>query len=450
MAMKNLSIFNQCSASALIKISIILTFLIRMSTSIIGKDLYTHKENATIQLAVGSLNSIKTQIPFDYYYLDICPPEKLVLEPDNLGEILTGDRSYYSKYQFKIGQNEYCQELCVKKINTVDVNLFKWMINRNYTVNWYADKLPAGLKFENEEKVDVHYLSGVPIGYQEKAIEDVDTIIYNHLTFTIQIHKEQAGKGITENLYTIVGFNIQPFSIHQNGETGKKCSPDKENFNKNFRTEKQKVDVGEILFTYDVIFEMSNLTFSSRWDHYLHIHNDSIHWFSLINSSLIIVIFSFIVLHIFMRALKKDIEIYNSRVSGDEFIDEFGWKQVCNDVFRRPANRMLFSTLIGTGVQLFSMSAYSLLFASLGFLNPEKRGALLMIMILLFVFMGVFAGYYSTRFYKMFQGKDWLKNAFLTAFLYPALAFSVFFVINFMFWLEGSSAAVRFLYINYI
>jgi transmembrane 9 superfamily protein 2/4 len=135
-------------------------------------------------------------------------------------------------------------------------------------------------------------------------------------------------------------------------------------------------------------------------------------------------------------------------VSGDEFIDEFGWKQVCNDVFRRPANRMLFSTLIGTGVQLFSMSAYSLLFASLGFLNPEKRGALLMIMILLFVFMGVFAGYYSTRFYKMFQGKDWLKNAFLTAFLYPALAFSVFFVINFMFWLEGSSAAVRFLYIN--
>ncbi len=144
-----------------------------------------------------------------------------------------------------------------------------------------------------------------------------------------------------------------------------------------------------------------------------------------------------------MRALKKDIEIYNSRVTGEEFLDEFGWKQVCNDVFRKPANRMLLCALVGTGVQLLAMAAYSLLFASLGFLNPEKRGAILMIMILLFVFMGIFAGYYSTRFYKMFQGKEWLKNAIITAFLYPGLAFTIFFVINFMFWLEGSSAAVR-------
>jgi len=434
--------YAKTNAPFLIKIALFCLFLIlKISGSLIVKDFYTHKENASIQLTVGSMNSIETQIPFEYYYLDICPPEKVLLEPDNLGEILTGDRSYYSKYEFNIGQSEYCQELCEKKLNKMNVNLIQWMIKRNYTVNWYADKLPAGLKFENGEKVDVHYLSGVPLGYQQHAVDGDDTIFYNHLTFTILIHKESGGKD-SENLYTIVGFNIQPFSIHQNKEIGKKCSLNKENFNKNFRTEKQKLEEGDILFTYDVIFETSNVPFSSRWDHYLHIHNDNIHWFSLINSSLVIVILSFTILHIFMRALKKDIEIYNTRVTGEEFIDEYGWKQVCNDVFRKPVNRMLLCAIVGTGVQLFSMSAYSLLFASLGFLNPDKRGAILMIMVLLFVFMGVFAGYYSTRFYKMMHGKEWLKNAFLTAFLYPALAFSIFFIINILFWLERSSAAV--------
>jgi len=437
------SIFKKFSALLLIKLVLIFSFLFcQIHNSLLVNDLYTHKANATIQLTVGSMNSIETQIPFDYYYINICRPETLVLEPDNLGEILTGDRSYYTKYEFKVGETEYCQDVCVKKITYLDINLMHWMIKRNYTVNWYVDKLPAGLKNEMGEKVDVHYLSGIPLGYYTELSPGREEIyIYNHLTFTIQIHKEQVSKG-SESLYSIVGFNIQPFSIHQDSEHGKKCSTDKENFNKNFRTEKQKLELGEVLFTYDIVFEYSNVPFSSRWDHYLHIHNDSIHWFSLINSSLIIVIFSAIVLHIFMRALKKDIEIYNTRVTGEEFIDEFGWKQVSNDVFRKPSYRMFLCAIVGTGVQLFSMATYSLLFASLGFLNPEKRGSLLMIMIFLFVFMGVFAGYFSSRFYKMFNGTDWLKNAFLTAFLYPAIAFSIFFVMNFLFWLEGSSAAV--------
>ena len=79
--------------------------------------------------------------------------------------------------------------------------------------------------------------------------------------------------------------------------------------------------------------------------------------------------------------MKRDIDIYNTRVTGEDFIDEFGWKQVCNDVFRSPRYTMLLSSLIGTGIQLFFMVTYTLVFASIGFLTPEKRGALLMIMI---------------------------------------------------------------------
>jgi len=40
-------------------------------------------------------------------------------------------------------------------------------------------------------------------------------------------------------------------------------------------------------------------------------------------------------------------------VTGEEFLDEFGWKQVSGDVFRKPRNPMLLSCFLGTGVQVF-------------------------------------------------------------------------------------------------
>ncbi len=91
------------------------------------------------------------------------------------------------------------------------------------------------------------------------------------------------------------------------------------------------------------------------------------------------------------------------------------------------------------------MSVYTLIFSWIGFLTPENRGSILTVVVLLFVFMGVFSGYYSARFYKMFEGEKWLKNALLTAIIYPSLSFSVFFIINLFLWAEGSSAAVPFI-----
>lgn len=91
-----------------------------------------------------------------------------------------------------------------------------------------------------------------------------------------------------------------------------KCATNKENYNLNFYdVEKQKLK-NKVIFTYDVVFELSDVSFSSRWDHYLHIDSDKIHWYNLINSSLIIIITSSIVVYIFMRAVKREIEVYNT------------------------------------------------------------------------------------------------------------------------------------------
>lgn len=91
------------------------------------------------------------------------------------------------------------------------------------------------------------------------------------------------------------------------------------------------------------------------------------------------------------------------------------------------------------------MSFLTLIFASLGFLSPAHRGGLLTTMILLFVFMGAWAGYASARVYKMFGGEKWKRNTVGTALFFPGLCFGVFFAINLSLYFEDSSAAVSFL-----
>lgn len=49
------------------------------------------------------------------------------------------------------------------------------------------------------------------------------------------------------------------------------------------------------------------------------------------------------------------------------------------------------------------MAVVTMIFAVLGFLSPANRGGLMTAVLLLFVFMGVFAGYSSARLYKLFK-----------------------------------------------
>lgn len=108
---------------------------------------------------------------------------------------------------------------------------------------------------------------------------------------------------------------------------------------------------------------------------------------------------------------------------------------------------ILFSALsvfVGSGVQLFFMTVATLSFAMLGLLSPDNRGSLGTGLVFLFVFMGSFAGYYSSRTYKLFRGTDWNRNTTLTAFFFPSVVFAVFFIINIALFYQGSSGALPF------
>ncbi|XP_022883608.1 transmembrane 9 superfamily member 7-like [Olea europaea var. sylvestris] len=104
----------------------------------------------------------------------------------------------------------------------------------------------------------------------------------------------------------------------------------------------------------------------------------------------------------------------------------------------------LLCVYVGTGVQILVMTLVTMMFALLGFLSPSNRGGLMTAMVLLWVFMGLFAGYSSARLYKMFKGTEWKRNTLKTAFMFPGILFAVFFVLNALIWGEKSSGAVPF------
>lgn len=52
-----------------------------------------------LKVKVNKLASVKTQLPYAYYSLPYCKPDKIVDSAENLGEVLRGDRIENSPYE---------------------------------------------------------------------------------------------------------------------------------------------------------------------------------------------------------------------------------------------------------------------------------------------------------------------------------------------------------------
>lgn len=96
-------------------------------------------------------------------------------------------------------------------------------------------------------------------------------------------------------------------------------------------------------------WEPSTITWDSRWDVYLHGNpDDEIHYFSIVNSLMIVLFLTGVVAMIMLRTLRKDISSYNDMQTLEEAQEESGWKLVHGDVFRPPSfSPMLLSVLSG-------------------------------------------------------------------------------------------------------
>ncbi|CAN0092182.1 unnamed protein product, partial [Discosporangium mesarthrocarpum] len=169
---------------------------------------------------------------------------------------------------------------------------------------------------------------------------------------------------------------------------------------------------GEVLFTYDVVWDEVNMPWTQRWDIYLNSsqgQDSKIHWFSIMNSCVIVLFLTMLVAMILIRALRKDIQRYNAETVEDAK-EESGWKLVHGDVLRPPLSYpVLFAVCVGTGVQLLCTMFLVIFFSTLGLVSPARRGNMVTVAILLFVLMGGFSGYNAARLHRRFRGTSWLK-----------------------------------------
>ena len=426
---------------------------------------YTYKPGEEVELKVNHLTSTTTQLSYDYYKLGFCQPKGgIVNAAENLGEVLTGNRIENSPYELRMFEEAKCKILCRKTYSDEEIADFVAKVEEDYNVNFLVDNLPAATRVTvpNTQSSYVTYDKGFRLGGLIKTTgagdKPMEVFLNNHVRITVSYHQPSSDSEDAR----VVGLEIEPFSINHEAQLPKNTKWDDEHppalcqtelaheFRGNYPMKIGGKNSKSVVWTYDVRWVYSDVKWASRWDVYLQsgtADTADVHWFSIINSILIVVFLSGMVAMILVRALHKDITRYNRVLTEEEKADELeetGWKLVHGDVFRAPPLPMLFSVTVGSGIQTFGMGLVTLFFAALGFLSPANRGALMIAVLLIFVFMGAFAGYGSARTYKTFDGKAWQRVTLLTAFFYPGVVGLILFILNLIVWAEGTTQAVPF------
>ncbi|KAJ3677572.1 hypothetical protein LUZ60_003296 [Juncus effusus] len=451
-------------------LSITLSLLILSPTNnafyLPGSYMHTYSQGESIFAKVNSLTSIETELPFSYYSLPYCKPQNGIKKSaENLGELLMGDQIDNSPYQFHINKNESLYLCTTNPLSQEEVKVLRERSRDLYQVNMILDNLPV-LRFTEQNGMMIQW-TGFPIGYAPAGSEQY--YIINHLRFKIFVHEYEGSnveiistgeEGVsviseteTDKMsgYQIVGFEVIPCSVKRDSDYFSKlnmygkidpvlCPVEIERSQPIKENEK-------ITFTYDIEFVKSDIKWPSRWDHYLKMDGDKIHWFSIMNSVMVILFLAGIVFVIFLRTVRRDLAKYEEldKETQAQMNEELsGWKLIVGDVFREPQNPKLLCVMVGNGVQILGMGLVTIVFAALGFMSPASRGMLLTGMIVLYLFLGIGSGFVGILIWKTLKGnsENWKSVSWSIACFFPGICFLVLTFLNFVLWGSKSTGAL--------
>jgi len=393
---------------------------------------------------------VRSVFSFDYYHhaFHFCPPEGGADHlSESLGSILFGDRIQTSPFQLRMGQNvTSCMAVCDQvTFEPRDAKFVNRRIWQNYHIHWLVDGLPAGQRYLDPNTNTEFYQPGFALG----KVVDEQPRLHNHYNIFIDYHQ------VRRDQYRVIGILVEPDSFGESRRTGQGDDFSADCGDTNVPQLLDEQAATAVTWTYSVYWRPSATSFATRWDKYLHVFDPKIHWFSLINSAVIVMFLIGMVSTVLMRTLRKDIKRYNrldqldlDDLGGtsveDGVVEDSGWKLVHGDVFRAPRHSLALAVLIGNGAQLFIMAGFTIAFAVVGFLSPSNRGSLATAMIMIYTFFGFVGGYTSSRVYKSFNGTNWKQLFVLTPAAVPAIVFGLFFLLNFFVWVRQSSGAVPF------
>lgn len=416
---------------------------------------YPHRYAAgdALSVKVNSLTSVGTEMPFGYYSLPFfCrPPDGIKDSAENLGEILLGDRIENSPYRFNMHVNDSAVMLCRSDPLSPDaLALLRERIDELYQVNLILDNLPA-IRYARNDGFSLR-LTGFPLGIH--ARDGGAYYVFNHLKFTVLVHRFEEKTQNQPPGWMVVGFEVVPCSVAHDSESVKSLRMyDKYPGRIECDPSVVAMAVGEnqpIVFTYDVAFVESDVKWPSRWDAYLKMEGAKVHWFSILNSLMVIAFLAGIVFVILLRTVRRDLARYEEldKEAQEQMNEELsGWKLVVGDVFRAPSHPLLLCVMVGDGVQILGMAVVTILFAALGFMSPASRGTLVTGMLFFYLVLGIAAGYAAVRLWKTIKGGDhsgWVSVSWRVACFFPGIAFLILTTLNFLLWGSHSTGAIPF------
>lgn len=417
-----------------------------------------YADGEPIAMYVDLVESRKNPVPFDYYDLPFCskpvetPFAKHRRERRNLGSRLQGHDMQVSPYTFRIKQERDCTPLCAVTIDTKNLRWMRKLIRAQYRVQLQLDRLPVLMRSK-----DFNFaVRGYPVGFQApesfKALQAGEYYLFNHLKFTVTYHEaSEEFEGVR-----ITGFDVHPISIahdvpndqfvNENTEISTCDGAVQNDPSQYLALRLTGTDPLKVVYSYEVEWIESELQWSDRWDVYLiGAPDDDLHYFSIVNSLMIVLFLTGAIGTIMIRTLRKDIAVYNEMDSLEDSAEETGWKLVHGDVFRPPQTMpMVLAVMVGTGAQIGTAFGLAMLSAVMKLLNPVQKGQTLTALLILYVLCGSVAGYVSARVYKFTEQKNWKLNIIVTATALPGSLVVVFMILNIWLSIAGAATAVSF------
>lgn len=367
-----------------------------------GEDSHSYVEGEDVLVWVNTVGPMSNrQETYEYYNLPFCFGPRTTQSPHpnhpqrkalTIGEALQGIELVDSGFAFRYRQVETNVTVCPNySLSDSQLRKFHYAIKNNYLYQMYIDDLP------------IRGWVGLYNATTKQAY------LFTHRVFTIEVNKDR-----------IVAVDLKsedPIEVVSGQDGGTKNVP--------------------VEFKYSVQWVESDAKYEDRFDRYLDsdFFERKIHWFSILNSFLMVIFLTGLVAMILMRALRRDFARYDKEQGvmdlDRDLGDEWGWKNIHGDVFRSPPRLMLFSALLGSGTQLLLMASSVILFTILGHLYIQ-RSSILTASIFVYAVTSILAGYISGSYYQSYGGKSWIKTMSLTAGLLPGVIAFVGILINFV------------------
>jgi transmembrane 9 superfamily member 2/4 len=290
--------------------------------------------------------SKKTPIPYEYYDLPMnCDAPSFVnngksvlrniMDRQNLGSRLQGYKVEPAPYTVRALENLGCKIACVQTLNSKNIRRIRQLVARQYRIQLSLDQLPVLMRSK-----EYNYAArGYPIGFKaplanaaamtkrqrRKELDLGEMYLYNHFHFVV--HYQPVPSGGDDNNdededgpehIRITGFDVHPVSYrHKLDDTSQKGSNcEAEHLDNDPLTymslPERAPEATRIAMSYEVEFVLSATDWTDRWDVYLiGAPDDDIHYFSIVNSLMIVLFLTAAVSTIMVRTLRKDIALYN-------------------------------------------------------------------------------------------------------------------------------------------